>query len=326
MKISLVVPSYNTPEKVAKVLFDSIAKQKDFDFRELEIVVVDDGSNTPLGSNFFDNYDNLNILYIMSETNVGVGLARQIGINNAHGEYILFADIDDEFYNEEVFARWLLSIEKNPETDFFVSTFIEEVGRDKKNNEVVIPHTNDGTWMHGKLYKKSFLKEKEIYFHPELRYAEDTFFNALAYGMTDNVMTTKEITYIWKRNPESITRANGSEYTYKGFSSFLKAVDLACHTLYERDKNIVEKVVQCLFYVYFTTQSKGWKEHQDIKAEIDRQVGKFYVKYKDAFRFVDESYMIHKFNQERERVFALSPFMEEETFKQFLRRIKRLAK
>lgn len=90
-KISIIVPVYNA-EKFLPICLDSIISQT---YKNLQIILVDDGS-TDKSSKICDIYAEADsrILAIHQE-NHGAVYARNIGIENAEGEYIAFADADD---------------------------------------------------------------------------------------------------------------------------------------------------------------------------------------------------------------------------------------
>lgn len=90
-KISIIVPVYNA-EKYLPICLDSIVSQT---YKNLQIILVDDGS-TDKSSKICDTYAEADsrILTIHQE-NHGAVYARNIGIENAEGEYIAFADADD---------------------------------------------------------------------------------------------------------------------------------------------------------------------------------------------------------------------------------------
>lgn len=90
-KISIIVPVYNA-EKFLPICLDSIVSQT---YKNLQIILVDDGS-TDKSSKICDTYAEADsrILTIHQE-NHGAVYARNIGIENAEGEYIAFADADD---------------------------------------------------------------------------------------------------------------------------------------------------------------------------------------------------------------------------------------
>lgn len=90
LKYSVVIPVYNC-EKYIKDAVDSILYKKE----NFEIILVDDGSTDNSGKicdSYADKYDNVFVYHI---ANNGAGNARNIGINNASGDFIIFLDADD---------------------------------------------------------------------------------------------------------------------------------------------------------------------------------------------------------------------------------------
>ncbi len=89
--VTVVVPIYNV-EKQLRRCVDSILNQT---YRNLEIILVDDGSpdNCP---QICDEYAKLDSrVKVIHKVNAGLGMARNTGIDNATGEYIYFCDSDD---------------------------------------------------------------------------------------------------------------------------------------------------------------------------------------------------------------------------------------
>ncbi len=89
--ISVVVPIYNVDEYLPQCI-DSIINQS---YRELEIILVDDGS-TDSGGSLCDRYARMDSrIKVIHKENGGLVSARKAGINSAVGEYISFVDGDD---------------------------------------------------------------------------------------------------------------------------------------------------------------------------------------------------------------------------------------
>ena len=88
-KFSIVVAVYNRPEEMCELL-ESILNQE---FKDLEIIVVDDGSDKP-SRDIVDHFKKeLKIKYFYIE-NRGPALARNYGVNKSEGEWIIFFDSD----------------------------------------------------------------------------------------------------------------------------------------------------------------------------------------------------------------------------------------
>ena len=100
MLISFVIPVYNV-EKYLNECVDSVITQN---FRDLEIILVDDGSPDGSGQ-ICDQYaEKYGFVTVIHKTNGGLSDARNAGINAASGDYILFLDSDDYIANGSIAA------------------------------------------------------------------------------------------------------------------------------------------------------------------------------------------------------------------------------
>ncbi|BEV11617.1 glycosyltransferase [Asticcacaulis sp. DW145] len=93
-KISVVIAHYN----MGKYLIETLKSVLDSTYSNMEIIIVDDGSTDKLSLSIVDNLEKNNssrMRIIKSPANVGLAGARNLGIRNADGEYILILDSDD---------------------------------------------------------------------------------------------------------------------------------------------------------------------------------------------------------------------------------------
>lgn len=88
-RISIVIPVYNQSKKLEQAL-DSIEKQT---YRPLEVIIVDDGSVPPVDIRQFIVDPNMS-LRMISQKNGGAPSARNRGLQEATGEYVIFWDAD----------------------------------------------------------------------------------------------------------------------------------------------------------------------------------------------------------------------------------------
>ena len=102
MKVSVIIPTYNE-ENVIRECLDSLAKQT---YKEIEVIVVDDGSTDKtfkvLSDLRFKKYD----LRVLKQEHKGPGEARNFGAKHAMGEILVFADSDMTF--DKDFINWLV--------------------------------------------------------------------------------------------------------------------------------------------------------------------------------------------------------------------------
>ena len=89
MKYSIIVPVYNRPDEVDELL-DSLTRQA---YSNFEVIIVEDGSDTPC-KEVCDKYlDRLNLQYFLKK-NSGPGQSRNYGAERAKGEYLIILDSD----------------------------------------------------------------------------------------------------------------------------------------------------------------------------------------------------------------------------------------
>lgn len=118
MKISVIVPVYNSEKYVGRCV-DSIIAQT---YQNWELILVDDGS-TDNSLSILQEYENHDSrIKVIHQNNEGPGIARNTGIINAIGDYIVFVDSDDRI-SEDYFD--LLS-KKNEDVVFIDVDQVDE--------------------------------------------------------------------------------------------------------------------------------------------------------------------------------------------------------
>jgi len=93
VKISIIIPIYNSEKYLYKCI-ESVINQT---LREIEIICIDDGSTDSSLSILEKFKEKDNRIIVISQRNEGAGVARNVGIKNANGEFVIFIDSDD-FY------------------------------------------------------------------------------------------------------------------------------------------------------------------------------------------------------------------------------------
>jgi glycosyltransferase involved in cell wall biosynthesis len=115
MKISVVIPMYNSSKTILRTL-NSIKKQTILPY---EVIIIDDGSldeSSTIVEDFISNNSTLNI-QLVKKTNGGVSTARNAGIKLAKGDWIALLDSDDEWLINKL-ERQIQVLSENPEIDF----------------------------------------------------------------------------------------------------------------------------------------------------------------------------------------------------------------
>lgn len=130
IKISIIVPIYNA-DKYLNRCIDSLLNQT---LKDIEIILVNDGSNdkSPSICNEYKIKDSR--IVVIHKQNAGVSSARNTGIKEARGKYIAFVDADD-YVNSDMCNSMFNNIEKT-NADMCVSNYIIR----KAEKELVVNH------------------------------------------------------------------------------------------------------------------------------------------------------------------------------------------
>ena len=104
-KFSIIVPVYNT-EKYVKRCLDSIKSQS---FKDYEVIIVNDGS-TDNSSDTISKYP----YKVINQENQGLSMARNNGVKDANGEYLIFLDSDD-YIEKDLLKEINKSLSNNPD-------------------------------------------------------------------------------------------------------------------------------------------------------------------------------------------------------------------
>lgn len=202
--LDIIIPEYNG-EKYIFNLLDSISSQKNIDFSEIGIIIVDDCSDDKIQKYKFKKYPKLNITFLVNETNVGPGLSRQHGIDESKADFVTFMDCDDEFYDDTSFAKMVVFI-KEHEPNIAKGSFAEEMPDGKLR---IYGPTDATQFLHGMFFKRQFLVDNNYRFDDRIRVAEDSYFTTIVLSDTPANLFN-HIVYLWKYNKKSLVRSDES--------------------------------------------------------------------------------------------------------------------
>jgi glycosyltransferase involved in cell wall biosynthesis len=216
LEVSVIVPVFNTSQEYLKQCLNSIFAQR---FCSFEVIVVDDGSDRSeaLESTFRSFETNNNFRLIRHEVNKGLPSARNTGLTNAVGKYVVFVDSDDfwvgdnvlhelhttalidgcdvlrfngKYYSGSRFGANLaphddfinISARASPRCRIFRSVFLYFI-------------------------KRSFLLDKSIVFNQGIHIGEDVFFLSKVLAETDKVSSVSNFFYAYRYDNESMMRS-----------------------------------------------------------------------------------------------------------------------
>lgn len=318
--LSIIIPSYQETEKQIMALLSSINCQVNIDLSKVEIIIVRDGTSE-LDLTQFNLFD-MQIKQYQLKVNSGPGVARELGLENALGEYIMFCDADDVLQNAGILNAMLHEM-KTHDYDILKTAWLEESVAGPNLQKIYTNHSNENTWLHGKMFKNKFLIDNNIKFHPRLRVHEDTYFLGITAEYTTKIGFLNATSYIWKWGENSITRKNEGAYRFDSAIEFLKA----CNYIHEQIDSRPEKyrqhmpyrISQILIYHYFILHSEIWKNHQEAIARTEKFLVESLTPYINYWLNADKSLIIKIYNEERNKHFKNG--IEKESLKEWLIRI-----
>lgn len=209
--VSIIIPIYNL-ENYLKDCLESVLCQT---YANIEVILIDDGSrdNSLQICREYSLVDKR--VKVLSQKNHGVSYARNRGIEEAKGEYLLFVDGDDciePFYVE----RYLSAAEQN-KADIVIGgiTFLMLDGEVKEKrlvslgkfekelwNIVCLDETGLFGYVSNKLYRTELLKKNKIFFNEAMYVQEDLDFALSAYGVGKKFYLIDFCGYIYRYTPD----------------------------------------------------------------------------------------------------------------------------
>jgi len=219
---SVVVPHFEDFERLDRLLLSTPVYRKD-----VELIVVDDQSPSN------DNLEALKrkwpgVKFISTNENSGAGMARNIGLDAAKGEWLIFADSDDEFLLD-AFDIFDENVKKNDALVYFLAEAIQEVDgspsvRSEAMNKLVLNYAEFPTsetcrqlqlghvvpW--AKVYSRSAVQELNIRFDTVL-YSNDVAFNVLAsLQLTPLRVVAKPVYRLYRRTGSLTSNVTASAF------------------------------------------------------------------------------------------------------------------
>ncbi|MBR2869504.1 MAG: glycosyltransferase family 2 protein [Clostridia bacterium] len=241
-KISVIIPAYNGEKFLAETL-DCVLNQT---LRSVQIVIVDDGSTDSTPDIIADYAKKHSNILAIRQPNSGVSAARNNGIRNASGEYLLFLDTDDVFTPDS----FELMCDKLDKTGADIAICrVQRFGYGGEEfNPIVDEFTKEDSigcydkrllWnflVSNKCYRTKWLMETGVEF-PALRYSEDgAFFMQAVYHFPKITGVYGAVFRYRRHTPEegsSVTQRISSQLV----GDFCKSLDI----VYEAAKLSFEK-------------------------------------------------------------------------------------
>lgn len=283
MKLTIVITHYKEPPVVYKPLFDSIAAQIAVDLSELEVIVVQDGNEGGVSLSFLDWYPYKTRLINIPKG--GISKARNKGLDEANGEYVMFCDCDDIFFSLLGLRLVFDAIDRHPQ--MISSVFIEE---NLVDGYRLIRKENDITFIHGKAFRKDWLVSEKLRFKDELTIHEDGYFVSLCDTLATEKETINSPFYLWRWNKNSTVRKEMDNFLLRTYCELLDSRGALLEQLKKRkmDDAYLKCVAKCVLDIYYDFNTNVFiGADVDLKKKAMLRIRRFWTQYKEDFKKCD---------------------------------------
>lgn len=228
--ISIVIPFYRTPPRLFVRCMESILAAQ---LPDLEVIVVDDGSPEEFRP-MLDDYDDGDTVRVIHVPNGGVSAARNRGIREAAGKWVMFVDSDDYVDPEALKAAAVCARERSGDVVIFGggadlngairfnTTFLKPgINYAEKESDRIalmasalavgklppgyVQYYTLGA-PYSKILRTDFLRQNGLAFDTGVKLAEDALFSLYLYEAARDITYVDEKLYRYVNNPESATR------------------------------------------------------------------------------------------------------------------------
>jgi len=306
--ISVIVPIYNVEKYLSKCI-ESIINQT---YKDLEIILVNDGSldNCPRICDEYAKKDNR--IKVIHKENGGVSTARNIGLDKALGDYIFFVDSDD--YLDLRMIEVLYNNMKKYKADISMCNYIRVDNYDVKvsNNEEQIEIYSNIQALN-RLYKDTytFHEDYALFIAPWNKLYKKELFDNLRYPIgkiyedgatiykvlykSNKIVHTNQILYYYYQSPNSISRKKFDKTRLDRLDAFKGQME------FYKDKGLNE-----LYFYAFNTYLNMFIEYYSLANIVGQPEMAEYMKNKFKKEFKKAK---KELNLSKERIEYLNEFL-----------------
>ena len=310
--ISIIVPVYNVSSSLTSTL-DSIQTQT---YSELEVILVDDGSDDGSGS-ICDGFAERDARFkVFHQENHGVASARNAGLEAARGEWVYFADADDYLHPEALHIlllgtskgaslssadfRYGYTEEGNPFQGCMhipEAVEIKSVSSLECKKKLFSRDPLEATWgmtVWNKLYARNLIGDLRF---EHFQVSEDALFNLLVFERLEHISYVSVTTYSYTQRPQSLSHTRIGEMSLEQLRVYQKM--LSCLPPDQTSDTIMtEGLVLSKLYRKITTSLyhassdylllKEWKKASQslIRDTRTRFFGNSFIPLKEKAAFV----------------------------------------
>lgn len=278
--VSIVIPAYNTPIMLFKKCIFSIISQS---YSNIEIIVVDDGSMPEFAKQIDQMAECESVMKVIHKTNGGEGSARNTGIENARGEYVIFVDADDglsyewiqyavslaDKYDSDVVSGKVIRVKDIPEIEIYDDkTVIHKVFQKSSFWELQRDFFYfDSKLLNGldildpgvcsKLIKRKCLQN--IRFPIGIKLSSDQVVNHMLLRQVESYILTNRISYYYVENDLSISHVYqplAVDYMMQSMELINDLIDRNPSVLQAFCYRVLAEITEGIQYAYFSEKKK----------------------------------------------------------------------
>lgn len=281
--ISVIITVYNSENTIRRCL-DSVINQT---YKDIEIIAINDGSldNSLILLQEYVKRDNR--IVVINQENMGVSAARNVGLSNAKGDFILFIDSDD-WIELDMIDRMFQIFKDNQDCDIVFCghdnadepskiVIEKDIMYEKWDNKKQIIEFMKHKQMTGMLWNKLIRKDLigGTKFNEKIFYGEDADFLWEILKKTNILIKTNEIFYHHVLDKSSITHQNFSDKKYTAIYVWLNIFKDINKNYCFLKRYAIERLLSVVTYTYY--EIKKSKYNNTEKKENIRKIIKKYL-------------------------------------------------
>ena len=322
MKLQLLIPQFNETDDVMRPMLESISTQQGVDLKnDIEVLIGNDGSDIKLSEKFLGSFS-YSIRYFQFE-HTGLPGTRGKLYDLATADYVMFCDADDMFLTNVALYTIFSFITKG--FDALVVDFMEEVVDRKTGRSMFFPHKKDSTFVHGKIYRRQFLLDNHIVWHPDVKCHEDSGYNCLALKLAKDLKYCGTPLYLWKWRDGSICRKDPlyvpKTYTRMIYSNSWLVKDFLDRGMVEEAKYYTAMLV---YGTYFMLNKPIWLDPMNAQYRYETEIcfQEYYRNHRALFLSADPKVRNRIIAGTKRRVLNEGVILEKFTFDEWIRHIE----
>lgn len=261
MLISFVIPVYNGQNYIV----DCVKSITTIERRDIEIIIVNDGSTDETASILQELVLCDSRVIVVHQNNSGVSRARNVGIKNAKGKYIVFVDCDDAADSN---LNDFINVIERTNRDLYLSNYIIKDGSvctefDKVSVfksqmlsrcdiiDALLDGKSNNVWANA--YRKDIIDRYKLFFPEGMRIGEDAIFNLNYAKHIENALVYGKSIYIYNMNNNQSAMHQyriGDIIDYVNlFDSYNDVKCLGTRKQFDgREAHYLSRIFGCLYY------------------------------------------------------------------------------